>query len=190
MLDFNAKITFLRKSNSVVSSWKSGTPTIVNPAESAYLEVTASGITPGSLRIIGTLNGSTVTEDLAFATSSTQLTINQYESITTLTPSWSSYALNINAVNIQGIPIQKTLSYGPFLCSTGMTDTYAQQDATGTPGRIQGLYWRISILAFEPQNGDDAVLSNGIEGVVTDVSPILFPNFPKGWWFVLTQNPG
>lgn len=191
MLDFNGKITFTRFTNSVVSSWASGSPTIIQPSEPAFLEVTASGITAGTL-LLGGLdeNGIALSEYLSFASSSTAITLNQYKSVTALTPSWSSYLININAVNIQGIPIQRSLTYGPFLCTIGMQNSYIAEDEVGTSGNLMGLAWRVAILAFEPRNGDHATLNNGIAGIVSDVSRILIPNFPKGWWFVVSQNPG
>jgi hypothetical protein len=191
MFDWNDVITFTRKSNAVVQNWTSGSPVISSLGEPAYLEINTAGVTAGTLMISGkdSLDQS-ITEPIYFEASSTLLSTNQYKSITTLTPSWSSYTVNIKAVDIQGAPIFIERNFGPFPCSVNIDPTMSPAGTLGVPGQLKGAIFRISLLAFEPQEGDAVLTKKGYSGIVSNILAIPFPNFPTGWVFFLEENPG
>jgi hypothetical protein len=190
MYDWNDNITFTRKSNFVVENWTSGIPTVVFPTEPAFLEVSVSGITPGTLLVTGTNESNEVlNETFLFTTSASSISNFKFKSITSLTPSWSSYTVNIKATDMQGAPILSEISYGPFLCSFAQADSYTPDGALIVPGQTKGRVWRVSIFDFEPQTEDTAVTGKGLNGVVSNVALFLFPNFPTGWSFFLEENP-
>jgi len=191
MFDWNDVITFTRKSNVVVQNWTTGSPSIGTIGEPAYLEVKVVGVTTGSLMITGKDSGNqTISETISFEASSTLLSSNQYKSITTLTPSWSTYSISINAVDIQGAPVFTESSFGPFPCSVNIDPTMSPSGTIGVPGPLKENIWRISLMAFEPQDGDSVVTRKGYSGLVSNVLAIPFPNFPTGWVFFLEENPG
>ena len=191
MFDWNDAATFTRKSNAVVQNWTTGQPVIGSISELAYLEVNVAGVTAGTLTILGKDSGNqNVSETISFPTSSTLLSTNQYKSITTLTPSWSTYTININAVDIQGAPIFTESSYGPFPCSVNIDPSMAPSGGIGIPGSLKENIWRISLMAFEPQDGDRVVTMKGYSGLVSNILASPFPNFPTGWVFFLEENPG
>ncbi len=191
MFDWNDYVTFTRKSSFLVQAWASGTPIIVNPNEPAYLEVAASGVTVGTLTVLGTdEDDGVISEVFSFTVSATSISNNKFKSITTLTPSWSSYTINIKATDIQGTPIMAETSFGPYLCSVTTADSFTPDGDLGIPGQLKGRVWRVSVLDFEPEDGDLVLTGNGLSGTVTNTAPYLFPNFPTGWNFFLEENPG
>jgi hypothetical protein len=191
MLDFNDKILFTRYSNVVVDSWRSGRPEIFPIESPAYLQVAVTGITAGSLYVYGTdINGSAVAETFTFTGASTVVSSYQFRTVAGLTPSWSSYTIDVDAVDSQGAPVNRSINYGPYLCSVTTPNSYTIEGRTGTPGWLKGISWRISVVGFKPLNGDFALTGKGISGSVADVQPIEIPNFPAGYWFQLQENPG
>jgi len=192
LFDWNSTVTFTRHSNFVVQDWTSGTPTIVNPSEPAYLNVTASGITPGSITILGTdENSGPLSEIFSFTDDAVIVSENKFKTITSVTPSWSSYNVNITATDIQGSLILSDVQYGPYVCSITQSDsTSTVAGELNVPGQLSGGIWRISILDFEPQDGDSVTTGSGLNGIVNNATPYLFLNFPVGWAFFLVEDPG
>lgn len=121
--------------------------------------------------------------------SATLLSTNKFKTVAGLTLSWSSFLINVNAVNEQGEPVNRSISYGPYLCSVIEQNTFQDEAHTGRPGLVRGSYWRVTVYDILPQAGDYIVTSKGINGFVGDIYPVLMPNFPRGWAFMVTANP-
>jgi len=192
MFCFNDLITFTRYSNSVVSNWQSGFAEITTPYSPAFLQVAVSGITTaGTLYIHGSNeNNNNIFEVLSFSASATLLTSNKFKVVAGLTPSWGSFLINVTAANEQGEPIRHSTSYGPYPCSITEQNTFQQEGRTARPGYVRGSYWRVEVVDFEPQSGDFITTDKGVNGFVGDIYPALIPNFPTGWVFLVTENPG
>ena len=190
---FNDTITLTRHSNVVVSNFHAGASATINAMGAAsYLEVAVSGITQGGTLVVHgeDENGMSINETITFSQASTQLSTNEFSKVTSLVPSWGSYTININAVDVQGAPVMTKTLYGPYPCSMAYKPLSSIEGEVGVPGRLRGLRWRGYILVFEPHTGDEASTGLGIEGVIEDVTPILLPNCPCGWNFLLQENPG
>lgn len=192
MYDWNDTITITRYSNAVVSGWSSGRPSISTILEPAYLQVAVAGITPGTLSILGTDESDhNVMESLSFSGPATFLTANKFKSVSGLTPSWSSYLIDVKAVDVQGSPVNRSVSHGPYMCSVEPYDTsFSVQDNVGTPGLFKGQVWRVFIQDFQPISGDSVTTGRGFVGLVTDCRPSMALNYPIGWTFFIEQNPG
>lgn len=149
-----------------------------------------AGITAGTLTINGTdeISGP-LSELFTFSASATLLSSNKFKTVSSLTPSWSSFAINVNAVNEQGEPVSRSIVYGPYLCSVTEQNTFQDEAHTGRPGLVRGSYWRVAVYDIVPQVGDFIVTGKGVSGFVGDIYPVLIPNFPRGWAFLVTTNP-
>ncbi len=191
-MQYTHKITFYRESSDVVSNWTAGVPTIINPSVAAYLEITVAAITTsGNLGVAGIdENDQSINESVNFLGSGVKVSQNSYKQITSLTPSWSSFNINIKAVDGQGQPVLTTTNYGPYLCSVQEVIPTAVRGDVGIPGWIRGRHMRVYVEDFEPRLGESASLDNGFSGVCYDVhrAPLLFSS--KGWTFYLVENPG
>lgn len=192
MLDWNDTITFTRYSNVVVSAWSSGMPSISSISEPAYLQVAVAGITPGTLSILGKDEANAnIMETLSFTGPATFLTSIKFKSVSGLTPSWSSYSIDVKAVDVQGAPVNRSIPYGPYMCSVEPYDTsFTAEDRVGSPGIYKGQVWRVYIQNFQPISGDAVVTGRGFVGLVADCRPSMALNYPIGWTFFVVQNPG
>lgn len=190
MLDFNDIITFTRSSNVLVDSWSTGPAPSISLSEPAYLEVSFAGTTSGTLMIQGTdENNTNISESISFDSSATFLSTNQYKSIAGLTPSWSTFTISIKAVTLQGGPIMNKSSFGPYPCSTDNSSIIGSPPGViGVPGMLPEFVWRVSILAFEPIEGDYVETGKGRVGFVSDPQQCPLPNVPFGWIFFITEH--
>ena len=192
MFTFNDALTLTRYHDEVVVDWRSGFPEIFAIAEPAFLSVAVSGITmAGSLYIHGTnASDAQIAETFPYSGSATLLSSNKFKAVAGLTPSWNSFIINVKAANEQGEPVRRSTTYGPFLCSVADQSTFQEEGQTGHPGYMRGSVWRVTVFDIQPLHSDYITTDKGISGYVGDLYPVLLPNWPTGWSFIVTENPG
>jgi hypothetical protein len=188
-MQYNDKIIFTRSSNFVIENWRKGVNyTLHNPHEQAFLVVEATIRTSGTLIINGMSAGVTISESIPFIESGIQLSENAFESILTLTPSWTSYNITIRAEDKQGQPVESSTSYGPFPACISDKASESQKDGVSIPGWGKGQWLIGYIESFQPQIKDAVVTMKGWHGRVQDVIPASQVNYPKGWQFLIVVN--
>jgi hypothetical protein len=186
-MQFNDKAYFTRKSETLVDAWtQSSRLALLQPNSPAFLSVEAVIPSAGTLNVTGLSSaGVTVTESISFDESSIRLSNNEYKSILTLTPSWSTYKITIKAEDKQGQPIQAATSFGPFPVSVVNLSSQRKRDSVDIQGWEKDQWLIVYIQSFQPETNDEVRTTRGWSGWAQDVIPTPHINFPTGWQFFL-----
>jgi hypothetical protein len=89
------------------------------PSEDFKLALTSSGAC--RIKIVGSLNGTSVTERLSFSVAETQYSVNTFDTINTITSGYfeTGITITIGAVDSVGMPMNWSQTTGPFKCEFG-----------------------------------------------------------------------
>lgn len=89
------------------------------PNEDFKLSLTTSGVC--RIKIVGSLDGVSVTERLSFSGAETKYSVNTFDTINTITSGYfaTGVTIEIGAVDSVGMPMSWSQSYGPFKCEFG-----------------------------------------------------------------------
>ena len=188
-MQFNDLAYFARDSEYLVSDWQSGACEVSQPSAAAYLSVEVTISTAGILEVVGVnSSGVTITENLSFDESGIKLSNTEFQSILTLTPTWSTYNISIKAEDKQGQPVLTSTTYGPYPISVASPTSQSQKDNVSVPGWERNQWLICYVQAFQPQLNDKVTTSRGWYGWIQDIIPSPHINFPIGWQFFLNTN--
>ena len=89
------------------------------PSEDFKLALTSSGAC--RIKIVGSLNGTSITERLSFSVAETQYSVNTFDTIISITSGYfaTGVTISIGAVDSVGMPMNWSQSYGPFRAEFG-----------------------------------------------------------------------
>lgn len=89
------------------------------PGEDFKLSLTSSGVC--RIKIVGSLNGSSVVERFSFSSAETQYSTTVFDTITSVTSNHfaSGVTIEINAVDSVGMPITWNQTHGPYKAEFG-----------------------------------------------------------------------
>ncbi len=119
-LRYTHKAYLYKQLDTIYTGLASASMTVVGyPATDFQVAITSTGIC--RVKVVGTLDGVTVTERLSFAEAGTQYTVNVFDSITTLTSGYfvTGVTLLMQAVDSVGMPLSWQQTFGPFAAEFG-----------------------------------------------------------------------
>lgn len=89
------------------------------PTEHFKLSLTPTGAC--RIKIVGSLDGVSITERLSFDAAETKYSVNTFDTINTITSDYfaSGVTISIGAVDSVGMPMNWSQEYGPFNCEFG-----------------------------------------------------------------------
>lgn len=89
------------------------------PTEDFQVALTSTGIC--RIKIVGSLDGTSITERISFSESGTQYSANTFDSITSIASGYftSGTTIDISAVDSVGMPISWSQTFGPYKCEFG-----------------------------------------------------------------------
>lgn len=117
---YTHKAYLYKQINTLFSGDVASTMTIAGyPTTDFKLAITTSDAC--RIKIVGTLDGSTITERISFSSGITQYTTNFFDSIISLSSSYfeEDTTILITAVDSVGMPISWQQVYGPYKCEFG-----------------------------------------------------------------------
>lgn len=89
------------------------------PTEDFQVALTATGAC--RIKIVGSLNGISVTERISFSEAGTQYSVNTFDSVTSITSGYftTGTTIDIGAVDSVGMPISWSQTFGPYKAEFG-----------------------------------------------------------------------
>ena len=137
---YTHKIYIYKYINSIYDGLVSATMTITgHPIEDFKVELIADKAC--RIKIVGSLDGVSITERISFASAGTQYSQNTYDELISITSGYFESGTNIemNGVDLVGMPLSWKQTYGPYWAEFGQMGGMSAQieaNALGLGGKI------------------------------------------------------
>jgi hypothetical protein len=192
---YTHKIIITKTENTVFTGL--ATPTMVilgHPTTDDFqLAITSSGIC--RVKIVGSLDGQTITERLSFSVPETQYTINTFDELTSLTSGYQALGvtLNISAVDSIGMPLSWSQIFGPYHCEFGSHSGMNAQVEANSLGLGSKTVHYVRVERKAPVSKDMTFTINGFNDIFIPVSEFenisAPPNYvAQEWAFRATKK--
>jgi len=163
-LRYTHKIYLYKQLNTVYNGLASASMTVAGyPTEDFKLAVTSSDAC--RIKVVGSLDGVTITERLSFSGAETQYTANSFDVITTLSSGYfiTGTTFLIDAVDSVGMPISWTQTYGPYNAEFGILGGMSAQVEANSLGLGSKMIHYVRIERSAPVSKDMELSVNGFD---------------------------
>lgn len=194
-LRYTHRVFIYKQINTIFSGLASASMTIVGyPAVDFKLAITSDKAC--RIKVVGSLDGTSITERISFSSAGTQYTTNTFDTIASLSSGYyeSGTLLEIGAVDSVGMPITWKQTYGPYHAEFGQMGGMSAQVEANALGLGSKIVHYVRIERRAPLSKDMTFSVNGYDDQifvpVSDFENISTPpNYiPQEWAFRATKK--
>lgn len=165
---YTHRLTIYKTENTVFTGLAASTMAILGhpTTDDFHLAITSSGIC--RVKVVGSLDGQTITERLSFSTAETQYTVNTFDDLTSLTSGYQALGvtLEISAVDSIGMPLSWSQTFGPYHAEFGQHGGMSSQIEANSLGLGSKIVHYVRVERKAPLSKDMTFTVSGYDNQV------------------------